>query len=175
MIEIVEELKKLSLKEILGYAIESEEAAKLYYLELAKNAPELAAIRFENLSREEEKHKIAVQDVYKKRFGGEKYTLPKDLPPLESSVKVTTVTSLIHALETAMQNEYNAQRVYKYLATQEKEHKDLFKYLATMERGHYDVLRSEKESYEDHLTERPEARNMHPRDLLLEMFRMSKY
>jgi rubrerythrin len=170
MIEIVEELKKLGLKEILGYAIESEKAANAYYMELARNAPGLAATRLENLAREEEMHRKTVQAIYEKNFGDESYRVPENLPPLESSVTVDTVTSLIHALETAMQNEYTAYRVYRYLATQEKEHKDLFKYLASMEKGHYEIVRDEKDTYEGHIIENPKIRDMTPHDAWLETF-----
>lgn len=171
MIEIVEELEKLSLKEILGYAIESEGAAREYYLTLAKNAPELVAVRFENLAREEEMHKKTVSGIYKKHFGDESYTVPENLPPLEGSVKVSTVTSLIRALETAMWNEYNAYKVYKYLAAAEKDHKDLFKYLAAMEEGHYEVLRIEKNTYESHVIEKPRTKGLTVKDLWLEAYR----
>ncbi len=172
MIEIVEELEKLSLKEILGYAIESEEAARVYYTELAKNAPELVATRFHNLAREEEIHKKTVQKIYQEHFGDESYTVPGNLPPLESSVKISTVTSLIRALDTAMWNEYNAYRVYKYLAKQEETHKNLFEYLAAMEKGHYEVVRMEKDTYEGHVIEKPQTKGMSLKDLWLEAYRV---
>lgn len=172
MIELVEELEKLSLKEILGYAIESEGAARAYYMELAKSAPELVATRFQNLAREEEIHKKTVLKIYKKHFGDESYTIPGSLPPLESSVKISTVPSLIAALETAMENEYNALRVYKYLAKVEKEYRDLFTYLAAMEKGHYNVLRMEKDTYEGHVIEKPQAKGMSLIDLWLEAYRI---
>lgn len=171
MIEIVEELEKLSLKEILGYAIESEAAAREYYTELAKHAPELVATRFENLAREEEMHKKTVLNIYKKHFGEESYTVPGNLPPLESPVEISTVISLIRALETAMWNEYNAYRVYTYLAALEKDHRDLFKYLAAMEKGHYDVLRMEKDTYEGHVIEKPQRKGMSLKDLWLDAYR----
>jgi rubrerythrin len=71
------------------------------------------------------------------------------LPPFESSVKVETVDNLIVALGNAMLNEYNAYKVYKFLAKHHKEHRALFEYLSVMEHGHYDTLKMEKELYED--------------------------
>lgn len=171
MIEIVEELERLSLKEILGYAIGSEAAAREYYMELAKNAPELVATRFENLAREEEMHKKTVLNVYRKHFGDESYTIPGSLPPLESPVEIGTVATLIRALETAMWNEHNAYRVYTYLAAKEKDYRDLFTYLAAMEKGHYDVLRMEKDTYEGHVLEKPQRKGMSLKDLWLEAYR----
>ncbi len=149
MIEIVEKLKDMDLKEILGYAIGSEEAAKEYYTSLAERiAHELAATKFKNIAREEETHKKVLLSLYKKRVGNEKYTVPSNLPPLEGSVDVDNVTSLIHALEIAMQNEYRAYRVYQYLSDTQKEYKDMFTYLANAEKGHHEILNLEKESYE---------------------------
>ena len=171
MMELIEELEKLSLKEILGYAIESEEKAKEYYTELSRDAPELVAIKFENLAKEEEIHKKIVLALYRERFGDELYKIPENLPPLESPVKVTTITSLIGALEKALWNEHNAYRVYTFLATKEKPHKDLFTYLATMEKGHYEVLRMEKDTYESHVIETPHVKRMTLTDLWLEAYR----
>jgi rubrerythrin len=172
MLDIVDQLEKLDLKEILGYAIESEKAAQSFYLDMAKTAPGLAATRLENLAREEEKHEEIAREVYTKKFGDEPYTIPKGLPPLESSVDVDTVTSLIHALETAMKNENNAYRVYRYLANKVSEHKDLFKYLASMEKGHYDIVKAERDNYESRIIEKPSMRNMTPSEFWLEGFRV---
>jgi len=171
MIEIVEELEKLSLKEILGYVIKSEEAAKKYYLELAKNAPELVATRFENLAREEEMHKKTVSDIYRTRFGDEKYTVPKGLSPLESSVKIDNIITLIGALDNAMRSEYNAHRVYKYLAVQMKEHKKLFTYLADMEMSHYETVKKERDMYETHVINNPTIKDMPPHEFWLNALR----
>lgn len=172
MLDIFDQLDTLDLKQILGYAIESEKAAQSFYLELAKTAPGLAATRMENLAREEEKHEEAVRNVYKKRFGDEEYTVPENLPPLESSVDIDTVTSLIHALETAMKNEYNALRVYRYLANKEKKREDLFKYLAQMEKTHYEIVKEERDNYESRIIEKPDMRNKTPSEFWLEGFRV---
>jgi rubrerythrin len=171
MMELIEELEKLSLKEILGYAIESEEAAKKYYTELSKNAPELVGMKFENLAREEELHKKTVLTIYRELYKNELYKIPENLPPLESPVKVKTITSLIGALENALWNEHNAYRVYTYLAAKEKKHRDLFTYLAAMEKGHYELLRMEKDTYENHIMETPNVKSMTLIDLWLEAYR----
>ncbi|MGC1120140.1 MAG: ferritin family protein [Candidatus Methanofastidiosia archaeon] len=171
MIEIFDQLAKLDLKDILGYVIESEKAARAFYLDLAKSAPGLAAIRLENLAREEEKHEKTVREVYKTKFGEKSYTVPKELPPLESSAKVTTVNSLIHALETAMHNEDNAYRVYTYLSNKDKENQKLWKYLASMEKTHYDIVKTEKESYEAQVVESSYLIDKTPGELWMAMYR----
>jgi rubrerythrin len=172
MVEIFEELEKQDVKDILGYALESERAATTYYKTLAKSAAGLAATRLENLAREEEMHEKTVKDIYKKEFGDARYTIPGGLPPLESAVEIDTVTSLIHALETAMKNEYNAYRVYTYLAKKVKTHKSLFTYLAGMEKGHYDIVKTEKDTYESTLIEIPHLKDKTPKDFWLEVFRV---
>ncbi len=172
MIDIFEELEKLDIKDILGYALESEKTAKVYYMKLAKSASGLAATRLENLAREEEMHEKTVKDVYKKQFGDASYTIPGGLPPLESVVEVDTVTSLIHALETAMKNENNAYRVYTYLAKKLKDHKDLFTYLASMEKGHFDIVKAERDTYESTIIEKPHLKDRTPKDLWMEAFRV---
>ncbi len=172
MVEIIEKLKDMDLKEILGYAIGSEEAANKYYTDLAQTiSPELAAIKFENLAKEEKTHKKALLNVFKKHFGNEAYKVPKGLPPLESSANADDVRTLIQALETAMKNEQNAHRVYTHLALQDKEHEGLFKYLADMEMGHYDVLRREKDSYEGHVITDSKRGERLPKDLWAELFK----
>lgn len=172
MTEIFKELEKQDVKDILGYALESERAATTYYKTLAKSAPGLAATRLENLAREEEVHEKTVKDVYKKEFGDASYTIPGGLPPLESVVEINTVTSLIQALETAMKNEYNAYRVYTYLAKKMKSHKSLFTYLAGMEKGHYDIVKAEGDTYESTIIENPHLREKTPKELWLETFRI---
>lgn len=169
MTKIIDELKSLSLKEILGYAIGSEEAAKEYYMELAEKIPhELAATKFKNIAEEEETHRKAVLKMYKDHVGDEDYTVPEGIPPLESSVKVTTVMSLIGALEVAMENERNAYDVYTHLSKKNKKYKKMFKYLANAEKGHYEVLKLEKESYDGTVRENPKLKEKVPRDLWAE-------
>lgn len=144
-----EKLKELKFKEIIGYAIMSEEEAHKYYLNLAKGVGELVAHRFEGIARDEEMHKKILLGLHKDLFETEEYVVPEGLPPFESSEPVDNVANLIGALETAMGNEYNAYKVYKFLARHMKDHKKLFDYLAMMEHGHYDTLKREKELYEE--------------------------
>jgi rubrerythrin len=157
-----DELEKLSLKEIFGYAIGSEDAANKYYLSLAKSVSQLVAVRFENIARDEAMHKSILLHLHKELFGDENYSYPEGLPPFESSVKIDSVANLIEALNTAMLNEDNAYHVYKYLAKHQKKHKRLFEYLALMERGHYQTLKSEKELYENEVKEDRNVGKMAP-------------
>jgi rubrerythrin len=157
-----EKFKQLSLKEMLGYAIASEEAASKFYKHLVRdeNINELVAHRFEHLAVEELVHMRALQCLYKKNYGDETPPIPEGLPPFESSVEVETVQNMIEALELGMQNEHNAIKVYTFLAHHYKDYRRLFKRLAAMEKGHYELLKHEKELFEDDIVEDPSVRHM---------------
>lgn len=146
-----EELKALSLRELIGYAIFSEEEAAKFYRHLVKDFDEKSLVghKFQSIAKDEDMHRWVLLDLHRELFGTDEYSVPEHLKPFESIVEVKTVHNLIDALETAMQNEYSAYKVYKFLAHEHKEHRKLFKYLAHFEHGHYDVLKREKEHFED--------------------------
>ena len=152
---ILETLRGLSLKEILGYAIHSEDVASTYYWTLAKvfEPNDLVKAKFQALSNDEKLHKEALLNLYKQTFGDENYSVPEGLPPFESIVDVKTVNSFMEAIETAMQNERNAHDMYMMIAKEHKKHRKLFKYLAQTEMGHYETLKQDlnfvKEDYEE--------------------------
>lgn len=156
-----ERLKELSVKEILGYAIDSEERAHNFYMDMAKNASvnELVAHRFESIGTEELIHKTMLLGLHKRLFGDAQYVVPEGLPPLESFVEIDTLHALIEALELAMHNEYNAYKVYTYLSKHHHEHRKLFHSLAKREHGHYDAFKCEKELFEDEVMEDPHLRH----------------
>jgi rubrerythrin len=138
-------LKALSLKEILGYAIHSEDVASNYYWTLAKvfEPNDLVKAKFMALSNDEKLHKEALLQLHKSTFGDVKYVIPKGLPPFESVADVKTVDSFMEAIESAMQNERNAHDIYKFLAGENPKHRRLFKYLAITEMGHYQALKQD--------------------------------
>ncbi|MBI5001288.1 MAG: ferritin family protein [Euryarchaeota archaeon] len=150
-----EKLKALGLKDILGYAIGSEEAANKFYMTLAKdtNVNELVAHKFEHFAHEEEIHKKVLVELHKKLYGDCAPVMPKGLPPFEGSVNVTTIYNMIEALDVAMASEDNAMRVYTYLAHHHKEYRRLFKHLAAKEKAHFHTLKIEKELYEEEIIE----------------------
>ena len=154
---VYEKLKTMPLQEILGYAIASEEASAKFYRHLVKDESinELVSHRFEQMAVDEDVHKKALLCLYKKSFGHENYTVPEGLPPFESSVHVETVQNLMEALTIAMENEHNAQKIYKFLAHHQKENKKFYKRLALMEKGHYELLKHEKEAFEEDIVENP--------------------
>lgn len=161
-----EQLEKMSLKEVLRYAIASEDAAGNYYRSLVKHLAvnELVSHKFEHLAKEEDLHKKTLVNLYKYMFEEEKsdesygvkgYVFPKGLPPLEGAIKVKNVDNLIQALEIAMQSEDRAFNVYMFLAKRHKEHRQLFERLAMLEQGHYHIVKIEKQLCEGVVMEDP--------------------
>ncbi|HIH72263.1 MAG: Rubrerythrin-related protein [Thermococcales archaeon 44_46] len=153
---IVIRLETLSEKEILGYAIASEEDAKNFYLKLGEGKGELIENFFKELAKAEESHKTLLLNLHKKLFGDINYITPKEIPFFESTVNVVTVGSMIEAMETALLNEKVAERVYNLLAKRLPEHKALFEFLATQERAHYNSIKVHKEYFEDITRGKPE-------------------
>ncbi|MCK5397414.1 MAG: ferritin family protein [Thermoplasmata archaeon] len=143
--DIKNKLGKLSLKEIIGYSIHSEDVASTYYWTLAKvfEPNELVKAKFEALANDEKLHKEALLHFYNTQFGDEDYVIPEGLPPFESVIDVKTVETFMEAIETAMENEHNAFETYTMLAKLHKEHRKLFKYLALTEKGHYETLKQD--------------------------------
>ena len=107
------ELKAMSLRELLGYAIYSEEEAAKFYRHLVKDFDEksLVAHKFESIAKDEDMHKWVLQDLYRELFGTDDYKAPPNLPPFESMVDINSVYNLVDALETAMANEYKHSEI----------------------------------------------------------------
>jgi len=165
-----EQLEKMSLEEVLRYAIASEDAAGNYYRSLVKflSPNELVSHKFEHLAIEEDLHKKTLINLYKYMFEEEKgkvslglkgYVFPKGLPPLEGAIKVGHVDSFIEALEIALLSEDRAYNIYMYLAKKHKKHRMLFERLAMLEHGHYQVIKTEKQLCEGVVMEDPSLKN----------------
>lgn len=153
--EIVSKLLELSPKEILGYAIASEEDAKNYYMELASKSGQLLGEFFETLAKAEEGHKKILLKLHAKLFGDENYQVPEGIPLAETSVKVETVQNLVEAMKVALQNEKNAERIYTHLSKVLPEHGELFSFLATQEKAHYASIKSHTEYLEGLMESKP--------------------
>ena len=152
--DMEERLQSLSLKEIIGYAIGSEDAASNFYWMIVKvfEPNDLVKHKFESIARDEELHMRALLNLHEDAFGDKNYKVPDGLPPFESQAEVERVESLIEALNIAMENEMCANKVYTFLAKQHKDHKKLFKYLAQTEMGHYNVLKAEKGFFDEEVS-----------------------
>ena len=157
---IVKKLENLSEKEILGYAIASEEDAKAFYLKLAEEKGELIENFFKDLAKAEEAHRTLLLNLYKKIFGDESYLAPQGIPFLESTINTVTLGAMVEAMRTALMNEKVAERVYRLLAKRLPEHEALFEFLATQERAHYKAIEAHKEYLEGLMRGKPDYADM---------------
>ena len=155
--DIKNKLGELSLKEIIGYSIHSEDVASTYYWTLAKifEPNDLVKAKFEALAKDEKLHMEALLYLHKSTFGDENYVIPEGLPPMESVEDVHTVETFMEAIQMAMQNEQNAYETYTMMAQQHNEHRKLFKYLAMTEKGHYETLKMDLEFFRDEVKDEP--------------------
>ena len=154
------ELSSLSFRQLLGYAIFSENEAAKLYRNLASHieSESLVGHRFESIAKDEEMHMWVLQDLFRETFEADDWEFPKGkgLRPFETQVKIKSLDNLVEALEGAMQNEYRGYRVYKYLAKAHKDHWKVFTYISKNEHSHFDILKREKEHLEDAMIEEPE-------------------
>jgi len=73
----------------------------------------------------------------------------RNSPPHEGDlldIEPEDIKALIQAVESAIEAEKNAYRIYKHLARNNEKHSDLFEYIAMMEKGHMESLKEEKQS-----------------------------
>lgn len=142
----------LTLLEIIGLAIKSEEDAVNFYIqlsELIKN--ELVQNKYESLAKEEIGHRHMLIELYKKMTGedsappkipGEPLTAEGGMPPM-------AIDSLEELLKFAIKCEHSANDFYRRAATQTSDNnaKRILGYLAGIEMGHEILIKSELEAY----------------------------
>lgn len=144
-------LDKFNLEELLIAAIKSEKDSKDFYMKTSKKTKNgLLKDKLIFLAKEEEKHKLFVEDLYKNHFTNKKIILPKTSPvPLPELVIKNSNTTLGKLLQEAMNAEKIASDYYKNLSERfEKGSKinNTLIYFSDMEIGHFKILEMEKES-----------------------------
>ncbi len=159
MEDVLDRLAQLPPREILGYAIASEEDAKRFYEALASKSGALLGDFFRELAKAEEGHRTILLKLHESLFGNTDYTVPEGIPFAETSVSVDTVANLIEAMRVALVNEKTAERLYSHLGKILPEHRGIFGFLAAQERAHYASIRSHVEYLEDVTQGQPEYVN----------------
>ncbi|MCD6559807.1 MAG: ferritin family protein [Palaeococcus sp.] len=147
--EIVDKIQSRSMKDILGYFIASEEDASRKYRNMKEISGELVGGLFEALAKDEERHKKILLVLYEKLFKTKEFNVPEDIPFLESTEEITTLSSFVEALDVAIANEEVAHRVYTLLAERDEKHRDIFKYLAMQEKAHLQAIMLHKDYVEE--------------------------
>ena len=146
------DLKNYSLEDLLLSIIKSEvESEDLYYNMAKKTKNWLLKDKLEFLSKEEDKHRIVAESIYKKHIGQKKIVLPEKTPVPIPEISIKEDTEVSKLLKYAMQAEKYANEFYKSLAELLKEDVityNIFLYFADMEMEHYKILELEKENAE---------------------------
>jgi rubrerythrin len=145
-------LNDFSLEDLLLAAIKSEIDSKNLYAKMAKKTKNgLLIDKLEFLAKEEEKHKIFIEEIYMNHFPNKELVLPKRTPVPLPEVKFSEETPMSKLLSQAMIAEEYASKFYRNLSTNFEEgtkfHNTLI-YFSDMEIGHYKILEMEKESLE---------------------------
>jgi len=145
------DLKKFQLEELLLAAIKSEVESNAVYAKIARNVKNgLLKDKLEFLAKEEEKHRLFIERIYKKRFPKKLIMLPSKTPvPLPEILIPDEDVPLSAVLKSAMQAEQAAYEFYKELSKQFTDDtmiQHTLTYFADMERQHYKILEIEKES-----------------------------
>ena len=145
-------LDSFKLDELLLTAIKSEiESNKLYRKIAKKTENGLLQDKLEFLAKEEDKHRLFVEEVYKNYFPKKEIKLPKETPVPLPEIEINEDMPVSKLIKSAMDAEKHAHDFYESLAERfesgSKIHNTLL-YFADMETGHYKILEMEKESME---------------------------
>ena len=146
------DLTNYKLEDLLLAAIKSETDSNKFYNKAAKKVKNgLLSDKLIFLAKEEEKHRMYVEDVFLNHFPDRKISLSASSPVPIPDIKIDEEMPVSKLLLKAMDAEKNANEFYKGLAERfekgSKIHNTLL-YFSDMEMGHYKILELEKESIE---------------------------
>lgn len=146
------DLNNFKLEDLLLAAIKSEIESKKLYTKIAKKTKNgLLQDKLEFLAKEEGKHQLFIEDIYRSHFPDREVKFPSKTPVPLPEIELDEELPVSRLLKMAMKAEEAVSDFYKTLAGRfEKEskiHKTLL-YFADMETGHYKILEMEKESIE---------------------------
>jgi rubrerythrin len=144
------DLDKYSLEEIFLTAIRAEMDSKQVYHALAKRIENVYMkdkILF--LAEEEEKHRAAIEKLYKKKFPNKKLVVPRTTPvPLRELALPEKGMTVSVVLENAMKAEQAAQMFYEAFSTRfsaKSVERKLLLYFSNMELGHFRLIEADRE------------------------------
>lgn len=145
------DLKKYSLEELLLAAMKSEVESNAVYTKIARSIKNgLLKDKLEFLAKEEEKHRVFIEQVYKKKFPKKLIMLPSTtLVPLPELRIPDEDAPLGSVLLSAMSVEQAAHDFYKALSklfSDDQTIRNMLTYFADMELAHYKILEIEKQS-----------------------------
>lgn len=142
----------LTVIEVIGLAIRSEEDAAAFYAHLAKQINNvLVKAKFLDLAREESGHRKILVDMLAKLTGSKKAPLkiPGNPETAEGGGVPFSTTDIEELLKIAIGREQKANAFYKDASRSalDVNSKRTLEYLATIEYGHEQLLNAELEAY----------------------------
>ncbi|MDI6846424.1 MAG: ferritin family protein [Candidatus Saccharicenans sp.] len=140
-----------SLKDLLLTAYKSEIEARDFYKSLAETIKNFfLKDRILFLSAEEEKHRQAIENLYRQQFSEKEMIVPEKSPVPLPEIKIEKETLPVsEVLWAAMAAEKAAHDFYLEIARQfadDSEQHKLLLHIASMEMGHYQILNLEREN-----------------------------
>lgn len=144
------DLTQYSVEDLLLAAVKSEVESRTVYQALAdmvKNA--FLKDRLTFLAGEEDKHRIFIEGLFRKKFPNKEIVLPEETPVPLPVIKIPDESiPLSEVVESAMEAEKASSNFYNGLVDifDDSSIKKTLQYFAAMEMNHYRILEAELES-----------------------------
>jgi rubrerythrin len=135
----------LKAPEILGLAVRSEiDAAAIYRGLHGRVKNEVLKQKLDFLAREEERHKVILERLFKDKFPGQALQVP-GAGGQEPSVPAGEALSVLDLFTLAMGKEQQAEEFYRDAKSkiEDPAGQRMLDYLSRVERGHYYMIKSE--------------------------------
>ena len=145
------DLKKFKLEDLLLAAMKSEVESNAVYTKIAQNIKNgLLKDKLEFLAKEEEKHRLFIEQVYKKKFPKNLImlpgTTPVPLPELRIPEEDAPLGSVLLSAMNVEQAAYDFYKALSKLFADDPMIRNTLTYFADMELAHYKILEIEKQS-----------------------------
>jgi rubrerythrin len=145
------QIEKMTIEDILGVAVVTEIQGHRFYQNLAEKISNPAVKkRIEGLAKDEARHQVMMEDLYRKIVGKEPQTLPaKGVPDIIkaiASLRVNDRTQVLGVLEMAIEAETTSAKFYQRGASIATDNniRLIFEELEREEDGHFNYLVSER-------------------------------
>ncbi len=136
-----------SLKELLEMALRSEIDSMNIYKKASENVKSaILKEKFSFLSKEEEKHRVLIENIIRMKYPGEEINIPESTEVPLPRVTVTEKDPISKLLTQAMDAELASSKFYEEISKKFDDDKGtLMLYLSSVEMSHYYFLKSERE------------------------------
>jgi rubrerythrin len=131
--------------EIMGIAVRAEmDAAAIYRGLRARVRNEVLKQKLDFLAKEEDRHKLLLERLFRDKYPGQALKVPAAGPPAKG-VPLVETGSVIDLFTLAMGKEKEAEEYYKDARAriEDPAAKKVLDYLSRVERSHYYMLKSE--------------------------------